>query len=91
MTPMDVDVLIAGGGAVGLAVAQELARTRQVAVVERHGGWGYETSSHNSGVIHAGIYYPTGSLKHQLCIEGNRLHGPGIVGAHGVFHLGPYI
>ena len=70
---MDVDVLIAGGGAVGLAVAQELARTRQVAVAERHGGWGYETSSHNSGVIHAGIYYPTGSLKHELCVEGNRL------------------
>jgi L-2-hydroxyglutarate oxidase LhgO len=70
---MDAEVAIIGGGVVGLAVAVELARTRQVAVIERHGGYGYETSSHNSGVIHAGIYYPTGSLKHTLCIEGNRL------------------
>jgi L-2-hydroxyglutarate oxidase LhgO len=62
-----------GGGVVGLAVAQELARTKQVAVIDRHGGYGYETSSHNSGVVHAGIYYPTGSLKHRLCIEGNAL------------------
>jgi L-2-hydroxyglutarate oxidase LhgO len=70
---MDVDVAIIGGGAVGLAVAARLAPSRQVAVVERHGGYGYETSSHNSGVVHAGIYYPTGSLKHTLCIEGNGL------------------
>jgi L-2-hydroxyglutarate oxidase LhgO len=69
----DVDVAVIGAGAVGLAVAMELARSRQVAVIERHAGFGYETSSHNSGVIHAGIYYPTGSLKHTLCIEGNRL------------------
>jgi L-2-hydroxyglutarate oxidase LhgO len=67
--------VVVGGGAVGLAVASELARAHglQVAVIERHAGLGYETSSHNSGVIHAGIYYPTGSLKHQLCVEGNRL------------------
>jgi L-2-hydroxyglutarate oxidase LhgO len=70
---MDTEVAIIGGGVVGLAVAAELARTRQVAVIERHGGYGYETSAHNSGVIHAGIYYPTGSLKHTLCIEGNGL------------------
>lgn len=70
---MDVDVAVIGGGAVGLACAMELARTKSVALVERHDGFGYETSSHNSGVIHAGIYYPTGSLKHQLCIEGNAL------------------
>lgn len=70
---MDVDAAVIGGGVVGLAVAMELSRTRQVAVIERHGGFGYETSSHNSGVVHAGIYYPTGSLKHLLCIEGNRL------------------
>ena len=42
-------------------------------MLERHAGFGYENSSHNSGVIHAGIYYPTGSLKHTLCLEGNRL------------------
>jgi L-2-hydroxyglutarate oxidase LhgO len=70
---MDTEVTIVGGGVVGLAVAAALAPTRQVAVIERHGGYGYETSSHNSGVIHAGIYYPTGSLKHTLCIEGNGL------------------
>jgi L-2-hydroxyglutarate oxidase LhgO len=69
----DVDAAVIGAGAVGLAVAMELAGTRQVAVIERHAGFGLETSSHNSGVIHAGIYYPTGSLKHTLCIEGNRL------------------
>jgi L-2-hydroxyglutarate oxidase LhgO len=70
---MDLDVAVIGGGAVGLACAMELSRTRQVAVIERHGQIGLETSSHNSGVIHAGIYYPTGSLKHTLCIEGNGL------------------
>jgi L-2-hydroxyglutarate oxidase LhgO len=70
---MDVDVAVIGAGAVGLAVAAELSQGRQVAVLERHGGFGQENSSHNSGVIHAGIYYPTGSLKHTLCIEGNRL------------------
>jgi L-2-hydroxyglutarate oxidase LhgO len=51
----------------------ELSRTRRVAVIERHGALALETTSHNSGVIHAGIYYPTGSLKHTLCIEGNAL------------------
>ncbi|MEX0749661.1 MAG: NAD(P)/FAD-dependent oxidoreductase [Dehalococcoidia bacterium] len=70
---MDVEVAVIGGGVVGLAVAAELARKRQVAVIERHAGFGFETSSHNSGVIHAGIYYPTGSLKHTLCLEGNAL------------------
>ncbi len=70
---MDTDVAVIGGGAVGLAVAEELARRWQVAVIERHGGYGMETSSHNSGVIHAGIYYPCGSLKHTLCLEGNGL------------------
>jgi L-2-hydroxyglutarate oxidase LhgO len=70
---MDVDVAIVGAGVVGLAVAAELSQRRQVAVIERHGGLGFETSSHNSGVVHAGIYYPTGSLKHTLCLEGNAL------------------
>jgi L-2-hydroxyglutarate oxidase LhgO len=51
----------------------ELGGTRRVAAIERHAAIGLETSSHNSGVIHAGIYYPTGSLKHTLCIEGNAL------------------
>jgi L-2-hydroxyglutarate oxidase LhgO len=67
------DVLIIGAGVVGLAIAQELARSRDVAVVERRESYGLETSSHNSGVVHAGIYYPRDWLKTTLCIEGNRL------------------
>jgi L-2-hydroxyglutarate oxidase LhgO len=70
---MDIDAVVIGAGVVGLACAVELSRSRQIAVVERHERFGLETSSHNSGVIHAGIYYPTGSLKHRLCIEGNPL------------------
>src|SRR4029079_1967982 len=70
---MDTDVAIIGAGVVGLAVGVQLSASRQGAVIERHGGLGLETSSHNSGVIHAGIYYPTGSLKHTLCLEGNAL------------------
>jgi L-2-hydroxyglutarate oxidase LhgO len=69
----DVDVAVIGAGAVGLACAMELSARHSVAVIERHGVLGAETSSHNSGVIHAGIYYSTGSLKHELCIEGNGL------------------
>jgi len=80
---MDLDVAVIGGGVVGLACGVELASTRQVAVIERREREGLETSSHNSGVIHAGIYYPTGSLKHSLCLEGNRLLYAWI-DAHGV-------
>ncbi len=68
-----VDVAVIGAGVVGLAVAQELSRARQVVVLERHESYGLENSSHNSGVIHAGIYYPRDWLKTRLCIEGNRL------------------
>ena len=69
----DTDVAIVGGGAVGLAVAQALAPRFKVIVLERNEGIGRETSAHNSGVIHASIYYETGSLKHRLCWEGNPL------------------
>ncbi|MPZ97924.1 MAG: FAD-dependent oxidoreductase [Dehalococcoidia bacterium] len=70
-TDFDAEVVVIGAGVVGLAVAARLARDRSVLVLERHEGIARETSSHNSGVVHAGIYYETGSLKHRLCLEGN--------------------
>jgi L-2-hydroxyglutarate oxidase LhgO len=66
-----VDCLVIGAGVVGLAVARELARAgREVIVAERHPAIGMETSSRNSEVIHAGLYYPTGSMKAKLCVAG---------------------
>ena len=65
------DVAIVGGGIVGLATARELAlRGRSVIVLEREPELGRHQTSHNSGVIHAGIYYAPGSLKARLCVEG---------------------
>lgn len=66
-----VDCVVIGAGVVGLAVARRLAMAgREVIVVEKEAMIGTETSSRNSEVIHAGIYYPKGSLKARLCIEG---------------------
>ena len=66
-----VDCVVIGAGVVGLAVAQGLARAgREVIVLEQHDLIGSETSSRNSEVIHAGIYYPSGSLKARLCVRG---------------------
>lgn len=68
------DCVVIGAGIVGLAVAQALAVAgREVLVLERNPAPGEETSSRNSEVIHAGIYYPTGSLKAQLCVRGKQL------------------
>lgn len=68
---IDFDSVVVGAGVVGLAIARALALTgRDVLVVERHRSIGQETSSRNSEVIHAGIYYPQGSLKARLCVRG---------------------
>lgn len=68
-----VDCLVIGAGVVGLAVAREMALAgREVIVVEGESDIGSGTSSRNSEVIHAGIYYPRGSLKARLCGEGRR-------------------
>jgi len=68
-----VDAVVIGAGVVGLACAHELSkRLDSVVVIEREVGPGREISSRNSGVVHAGIYYPKDSMKTRLCIEGNR-------------------
>ncbi len=69
----DFDATIVGAGAVGLACAYALAGAgRNVLVLEREGRIGAGISSRNSEVIHAGLHYPTGSLKARLCVEGRR-------------------
>jgi L-2-hydroxyglutarate oxidase LhgO len=68
-----VGVTVIGAGVVGLAVAARLAPgSRDLALLERHDRHGFETSSRNSEVIHAGMYYPAGSAKARLCVEGSR-------------------
>src|SRR3712207_304687 len=69
----DVDCVVVGAGVVGLAVARALALAgREVLVLEAAEGIGTETSSRNSEVIHAGIYYPAGSLMARTCVAGKR-------------------
>jgi L-2-hydroxyglutarate oxidase LhgO len=68
---MEAEGIVIGAGAVGLAVAASLARRgRPALVLEERDGVGQGISSRNSEVIHAGIYYPAGSLKAQTCVEG---------------------
>jgi len=67
----EFDVVVVGAGVVGLAVGRALALSgREVLILERNAAIGEETSSRNSEVIHAGIYYPRGSLKAELCVRG---------------------
>ena len=71
---MDVDVAIIGGGIVGLACAAALSRAgKSTVTLERHRALGTETTSRNSEVIHAGLYYPHGSLKATMCVRGASL------------------
>ncbi len=66
-----LDFLVIGAGIVGLAIARRLARAgREIVIIDRADAIGTETSSRNSEVIHAGIYYPAGSLKARLCVSG---------------------
>lgn len=69
-----IDVVVIGAGVVGLAIASEVAKDgREVFVFEKNDAFGMETSSRNSEVIHAGLYYEKGSLKARLCAEGREL------------------
>ncbi|MEM1306999.1 MAG: NAD(P)/FAD-dependent oxidoreductase, partial [Pseudomonadota bacterium] len=73
MTP-DIETVVVGAGVVGLAIGKTLAeRGQDVLVLERHDLIGSETSSRNSEVIHAGIYYATGSLRAELCVRGKEM------------------
>ena len=68
------NILIIGGGVIGCAIAHSISQhSDDVFLVEQNPKLGMATSTRNSGVIHSGIYYPQGSLKARLCIEGNRL------------------
>ncbi len=71
---MDVDAVVIGAGVVGLAVARRLAQSgREVLVLEAEKTIGLHSSSRNSEVIHAGLYYAQGSFKARLCVEGRKL------------------
>ena len=74
MASETADTIVIGAGVIGLAIARELAQTGcEVLVLESNSAFGMETSSRNSGVIHAGIYYPPGSIKARCCLRGKHL------------------
>lgn len=69
-----INITIVGAGVIGLSVALELSKAyKALFIIEKNASFGQETSSRNSEVIHAGIYYPTDSLKAKTCVEGKRL------------------
>ena len=68
-----IDVVIIGAGVIGLATAREIAQSgKSVLLIEKEKSFGMATSSRNSEVIHAGIYYPQNSLKAKFCVDGRR-------------------
>src|SRR5215831_8399209 len=70
----DVETIVVGAGAIGLAVARALSLAgHETMVLEQHALIGSEISSRNSEVIHAGLYYPPGSLRARLCVRGKEL------------------
>ena len=74
MADFSSDIVIIGAGVVGLSIARTLSKKgREVLVLEELSEFGKITSSRNSGVIHASIYYPENSLKAKMCVEGNKL------------------
>jgi L-2-hydroxyglutarate oxidase LhgO len=71
---MDSEITIIGAGVIGLAIAEKLSKNNgNIFLIEKYPTFGQETSSRNSEVIHAGIYYPEGSLKAKFCVEGKGL------------------
>jgi L-2-hydroxyglutarate oxidase LhgO len=83
MSNFDVDAVVIGAGAVGLAAARRLALNgMSVIVLEREKRIGQGVSSRNSEVVHAGLYYPTGSKRAKLCIEGRRMLYPFLEAHH---------
>jgi L-2-hydroxyglutarate oxidase LhgO len=81
-----IEAVVIGAGVVGLACARALAQHGlETLILERHAAFGTETSARNSEVIHAGLYYPTGSLKAQLCVAGRRALYE-FCATHGVSH-----
>lgn len=70
---MDFETVVIGGGSIGLATAEACSqRSGDVLLIERHPRLGQETTARNSEVVHAGLYYPTGSLKARFCVEGRQ-------------------
>src|SRR6201996_6017612 len=86
MERFETEAVVIGAGVVGLAIARALQLAgHDTVILEKNGHIGMETSARNSEVIHAGIYYPKGSLKGRLCVRGKQLLYD-FCASHGVPH-----